>query len=59
MDDLNQQVKVRLIYPHQVGDIVPIFGAVFERDGDHHYAIVDQALADSIVAQGGGEIINA
>lgn len=58
MAELNKLVKVRLIYPHQVGDRVELSGAVFERDGEHHYAQVDPALADSIVNEGCGEIVN-
>lgn len=59
MAETNNLVIVRLIYPHQIGDRIEILGAVFERDGEHHYALVNQALADSIVNAGCGEIVNA
>lgn len=58
MAETNNLVKVRLIYPHQVGDRIEILGAVFEREGEHHYAQVDQSLADSIVSAGCGEVVN-
>jgi len=51
-------VKVKLIYPHSIGDRIEIFGAVFERDGEHHYANVSEDLAAQIIAQGGGEVVN-
>lgn len=50
-------VKVKLYYPHSIGDRIDIFGATFERDGEHHYAIVSEDMAASIVEQGGGEIV--
>lgn len=50
-------VKVKLIYPHSIGDRVELFGAVFERDGEHHYSTVSEDLAAQIVDQSGGEIV--
>jgi hypothetical protein len=52
------KVKVKLIYQHTIGDRIEIFGAVFDRDGEYHYAMVSQDLADQIVQEGNGEIIN-
>ena len=51
-------VKVKLIYPHSIGDRIEIFGAVFVRDGEHHYANVSEDLAAKIIAEGGGEVVN-
>jgi hypothetical protein len=51
-------VKVKLIYGHAIGDRIEIFGAVFNRDGESHFADVSEDLAAQIVAQGGGEIVN-
>jgi hypothetical protein len=58
MADPIPQVKVKLIYPHSIGDRIDIFGAVFEREGEHHYAMVSQDHANQLVQEGNGEIIN-
>ena len=50
-------VKIKLIYPHHIGDRVELFGALFDRDGEYHYATVNIELANQIVAQGGGIIV--
>jgi hypothetical protein len=57
-EDDDNKIKVKLIYPHAIGDRIVIFGAVFIRDGEHHYAFVDQDLANQMVTEGHGEIIN-
>jgi hypothetical protein len=50
-------VKVKLIYPHSIGDRIDIFGATFDRDGEHHYAVVSEDLAAEIVNGGNGEVV--
>lgn len=52
------KTKIRLIYPHSIGDRIELHGVVFNREGEYHYGFADIDLANVIVAQGYGEIIN-
>jgi hypothetical protein len=51
------KTKIRLIYPHSIGDRIELHSVVFNREGEHHYGYADPDLANAIVAEGNGEIV--
>jgi len=39
------KTKIKLVYPHAIGDRIELHGVIFNRDGEHHYGYADADLA--------------
>lgn len=52
------KVRCKLLYNHSIGDTIELYGAMWRRDGEHHYATVDSDMAKQLVSQGNAEILS-